>query len=133
MSQHQPPVHHASTDYAGSRVLPANVQQLQVLQRRSFGHRNLRTYFVVVADSRSTACQAVEASIEQLALGLGHEGGIAVMALDAADAAAAQFAARILNVGSLPAVLVYPEGAPGFLAYRGGSFFFLGGAGGGGD
>jgi len=100
-------------------VVPASLEQLQVLQRRSFGHRNLRTYVVVVADPRSTACQAVESSIEQLASGLEHERGIGVLHLNVAEPAAAQFAGRILNVGSLPAVLVYPEASPGFLAYRG--------------
>jgi thioredoxin-like negative regulator of GroEL len=108
-----------SQDFAGSRVAPATVDQLQTLQRRSFGHRNLRTYVVVVADPRSAACRAVENSIEQLASGLVHERAVVVMALDTADPAAAQFAARILSIGSLPAVLVYPEGAPGFLAYKG--------------
>lgn len=102
-------------------MVPASLQQVQVLQRRSFGHRNLRTYVVVVADPRSPACQAIEPPIEQLASGLAHvRGALAVMHLDASDPAAAQFAARILNVGSLPAVLMYPEAAPGFLAYRGG-------------
>ena len=105
--------------YPGSHVLRAGLPTVQALQRRSFGHRNLRTYVVVVADARSAPCVAVEAQLEQLASGLGHEAGVAVMALDAGQPAAAAFAARILNVGSLPAVLVYPEAAPGFLAYRG--------------
>lgn len=97
----------------------AGLPAAQALQRRSFGHRNLRTYVLVVADPRSAACRAVEAPIEQLAAGLAHERGAVVMALDASDPAAAAFAGRMLNVGSLPAVLVYPEAAPGFLAYRG--------------
>ncbi|KAI8462631.1 MAG: hypothetical protein J3K34DRAFT_462828 [Monoraphidium minutum] len=106
-------------DYPGSRVLPASLPTLTALQRRSFGHRNPRTYVVVVADAASPACRAVEAPLEALASGLSHEPGAVVLALDAARPAAAAFAGRILNVGSLPAVLVYPEAAPGCLAYRG--------------
>jgi hypothetical protein len=100
-------------------VAPASAAQLQALQRRSFGHRNLRTHVVVVADPRSAACRAVEAPMETLASGLAHERAIGVLALDVSDPEAAGFAARILGVTALPAVLVYPEAAPGFMAYRG--------------
>jgi hypothetical protein len=112
-----PPTH--ATDYPGSRVTPASLLTVQTLQRRSFGHRNLRTYVVVVADPRSAACRAVESPLESLASGLAHERGAAVLSLDASLPANAAFASRILGVGALPAVLVYPEAAPGFLAYRG--------------
>lgn len=109
-----------NTDYAGTHVARVTQEQVQTLQRRSFGHRNLRTYVVVVYDAKSPACRAVEASVEALASGLAHERGAArVMALDASDPSAARFASRILHVGALPALLVYPEGSPGFLAYRG--------------
>lgn len=118
--------------YADSAVLPTGLPQLQALQRRSFGHRNLRTYVVVVADARSPACQAIEAPVEALASGLRHERRAAVMAVDAADPSAASFAARILNVRRLPALLVYPEGAPGFLAYKGGRRWGEAGIGAGG-
>ena len=107
------------SDYPGSRVVSVGLPQMQALQRRSFGHRNLSTYIVVVADADSPACVAVESPIEALASGLAHERAFAVMHLDVRDRAAAQFASRILHVGTLPAVLVYPEGAPGFLAYKG--------------
>jgi hypothetical protein len=74
---------------------------------------------LVVVDLRSAACAAIEAPVETLASGLAHERGITVMALDVSHPEAAQFAARILGVTALPAVLVYPEAAPGCLAYRG--------------
>jgi hypothetical protein len=74
---------------------------------------------LVVVDPRSAACAAIEAPVETLASGLAHERGVTVMALDVSNPEAAQFAARILGVTALPAVLVYPEAAPGCLAYRG--------------
>jgi hypothetical protein len=66
----------AATDYDGSSVVPMPLPVAQTLHRRSFGHRNQRTYALVVYDPAAPACAAAENGVEALASGLRHEASL---------------------------------------------------------
>lgn len=70
------PVAPARADYQGSSVLSLPLEAAQALHRHSFGHRNQRTYALVVYDPACPACTAAEGPVEALASGLSHEPGL---------------------------------------------------------
>lgn len=51
--------------YDGSAVARTSLSELQLLHRRSFGHRNARTYLVVLVDPSVPACVAIEQQVGQ--------------------------------------------------------------------
>jgi hypothetical protein len=57
-------------DYDGSSVKQLSVRELELLHRLSFGHRNQRSYLVVLYKPDSAACQAFEAEVGAAASGL---------------------------------------------------------------
>lgn len=57
-------------DYDGSSVKQLSVRELELLHRLSFGHRNQRSYLVVLYRPDSAACQAFEAEVGAAAAGL---------------------------------------------------------------
>jgi hypothetical protein len=61
-------------DYDGSAVKQLTLQEVQLLHRLSFGHRNQRSYLIVVYQADSPACQALEAEVGVLSWAL-HSGG----------------------------------------------------------
>lgn len=50
-------------DYSGSSVKELSLRELELLHRLSFGHRNQRSYLVVLYKPDSPACQAFEAEV----------------------------------------------------------------------
>jgi hypothetical protein len=56
-------------DYSGSNVKQLLLRELELLHRLSFGHRNQRSYLVVLYKPDSPACQAFEAEVRSLLLG----------------------------------------------------------------
>lgn len=50
-------------DYQGSHVKKLSLEELQLLHRLSFGHRNQRSYLVVLHQPTSKACQELEAEV----------------------------------------------------------------------
>lgn len=67
--------------------------------------------------------------VERLAAGLRHELSFVAAALDVSDQKAANFAASMLGVQQVPAVLLYPEAARGFLKFLGGQITCCGSTG----
>eukprot|EP00775_Hariotina_reticulata_P012097 gene12097-12236_t len=114
-----PPGQVQRADYQGSCVRRLSLEELQLLHRLSFGHRNQRSYLIVLYTPGSSACQAFEQEVERLATGLRHEPAFVAAALDVSPAAAAQFASAMLGVTNVPAVLLYPEAARGSLKFLG--------------
>lgn len=57
--------------------------------------------------------------VERLAAGLRHEQAFVATALDVSQHDAAHYAGHILGISSVPAVLLYPEAARGFLRFLG--------------
>lgn len=55
-------------DYSGSSVKELSLRELELLHRLSFGHRNQRSYVVVLYKPDSPACQAFEAEVCRLLL-----------------------------------------------------------------
>lgn len=53
----------SSADYSGSSVKDLSLRELELLHRLSFGHRNQRSYLVVLYKPDSPACQAFEAEV----------------------------------------------------------------------
>lgn len=52
-----------SADYQGSSVRQLSLEDLQLLHRLSFGHRNQRSYLIILYRSDSPACQAFEQEV----------------------------------------------------------------------
>jgi hypothetical protein len=50
-------------DYDGSYVRQLSLEELQLLHRLSFGHRNQRSYLIVLYQADSPACQAFEQEV----------------------------------------------------------------------
>jgi hypothetical protein len=57
-------------DYDGSSVKQLSLRELELLHRLSFGHRNQRSYLVVLYKPDSAACQAFEAEVGVAVSGL---------------------------------------------------------------
>uniref|UniRef100_A0A383VFU6 Thioredoxin domain-containing protein n=1 Tax=Tetradesmus obliquus TaxID=3088 RepID=A0A383VFU6_TETOB len=110
---------HQLWDYEGSCVRQLSLEELQLLHRLSFGHRNQRSYLIVLYTADSPACQAFEQEVERLASGLRHERAFVAAALDVSQQKAATFASNMLGVSHVPAVLLYPEAARGCLKFLG--------------
>jgi hypothetical protein len=55
--------HASHADYSGSNVMDLSLRELELLHRLSFGHRNQRSYLVVLYKPDSPACQAFEAEV----------------------------------------------------------------------
>lgn len=53
-------------DYKGSYVRKLSLEELQLLHRLSFGHRNQRSYLIVLYQPDSKACQEFEAEVRLL-------------------------------------------------------------------
>jgi hypothetical protein len=52
-----------NADYNGSYVRQLSLEELQLLHRLSFGHRNQRSYLIVLYQADSPACQAFEQEV----------------------------------------------------------------------
>ncbi|KAG2426981.1 hypothetical protein HXX76_012765 [Chlamydomonas incerta] len=109
--------------YDSSAVSSIQLESFKVFHRLSFGHRNARTYVIVVYDPASRACRAMETEVERLATGLRHCPTVRVAKLDASSPEAAAFLNAAfggrLAERRLPAVLLYPEAATGYVRLKG--------------
>ncbi|GIM14183.1 hypothetical protein Vretimale_17117 [Volvox reticuliferus] len=108
-------------DYDGSCVSTIQLDSFKLFHRLSFGHRNHRTFIVVVYDPSSPSCRAAEYEIERLATGLRHSPAVQVAKLNAAEPDTCAFLAATFPGlrDRLPAVLLYPEAATGYIRLKG--------------
>ncbi|GLC37454.1 hypothetical protein PLESTF_001450600 [Pleodorina starrii] len=109
--------------YDGSCVSTIQLDSFKIFHRLSFGHRNHRTFVVVVYDPASPSCRAAEYEVERLATGLRHAPSVVVAKLNAADPDTRAFLSgtfpSISLTDQLPAVLLYPEAATGYIRLKG--------------
>lgn len=72
----------------------------QNMHRLSFGHRNRRSYVVIVYSPKSADCAAIESEIERLAAGIKHDRSIAVMRVNAELQGNRALVQQLLQVGA---------------------------------
>ena len=110
----------SSIEQAEPAVKSIDLDSYRLMHESSFSHRNLKTYMVAVIVPGSSQCRAAEEEFSRLANGLRHEQHIVLATMNALESREHfSFCTSTLQIKSYPAVLLYPEGSPGMLRYKG--------------
>lgn len=97
-----------------------DLDSYRVVHKNSFSHRNLKTYVVAVIAPGSRQCQAAEQELAVLASSLQDQPYVVLATLNAMESREhLAFCTSTLQVKSYPTILLYPEGSPGMLRYKG--------------
>jgi hypothetical protein len=101
-------------------VKSIDISSYRLMHKNSFSHRNHKTYIIAVVSPGSSQCLEAEEELAKLANSLKDESHIVLATLNALESSEHfSFCTSTLQVKAYPTILLYPEGSPGMLRFKG--------------